>query len=302
MADVKPLERKQGNQVPHFPEVEQELNGLIRGKLGSLCTISWVEAQSRRLTVNLGIKLSRGWLYKYFERNRWSLRKVTNKNKLSEEELTKNLLDFHLRYGKYLLETGISDEHIMNMDESPVCLFSDRLHTIAPTNSSSVTVGRGQGYKERRFATLVIAINAKGDQPAKIHVIFRGKGTRIRENEEKNWPDNVVVHFQANAWMDTPTMLEWIDSMNLAPGTILLMDNLHAHRAVEDELRARGIIPWFLPPKTTDCAQPVDRSVGKWLKVRIHELILKYQDDHNVDIETISPCELRAIFLQVYVR
>jgi len=40
---VKPLEVKQGNQLPHFPEIEKQLNGLIHGKMGSLCTISWVE-------------------------------------------------------------------------------------------------------------------------------------------------------------------------------------------------------------------------------------------------------------------
>ena len=299
LGDLKPLERKQGNQKPMLPDVENSLNDLIRGKRGSLCTVGWVEAQAKRLTSPYGVSLSRGWLYRFFARNRWSLRKVTNKNKLPEEEITKRLLDFHCKLAKLLNEKNIPNESIMNMDESPICLFADSLRTIAETGTDSVNVGRGQGFKERRYATLVVSIKAGGPQPEKIHVILRGKGTRIKEAEESSWPANVVVHFQDNAWMDTETMTDWVNAQEFTRNTVLLMDNLNAHRAVEEMLADLGVITWFGPAKTTDYWQPVDRTVGKWIKDRVHQIIEKYQVDHQVELDKLAAWQVRKIFLEV---
>jgi hypothetical protein len=83
-----------------------------------------------------------------------------------------------------------------------------------------------------------------------------------------------VVTAQHKAWMDTPGMVMWIDTV-LGPWReragrrkLLIMDNVSFHLVdvVADALKEHDIVFEPLPPNMTDLLQPMDLAVNRALK------------------------------------
>ena len=74
-------------------------------------------------------------------------------------------------------------------------------------------VERGKGHEHntwigtpgdsltKRKCSLQVCVRAEEKQPS-LGIVFRGKGTIIREYEKKAWHPAVHVLFQENAWVD----------------------------------------------------------------------------------------------------
>ena len=72
----------------------------------------------------------------------------------------------------------------------------------------------------------------------RLAIIFRGKGTRIREDEKSSWHKDVDVYFQDNAWIDTKFSVKWtgktlLDAVKDVDRFSLLCDNLTGQAADE---------------------------------------------------------------------
>jgi hypothetical protein len=143
--------------------------------------------------------------------------------------------------------------------------------TFDVTGSRTVRVALpGRAADSKRLATIQLVFAADGTQP-KPTVIFRGAG-KAKKREQHLYHPDVHVCFQANAWLDTATAMEWADSV-LAPflrderhnaPTLLILDNLKAQVCDEfkQKVSSSHAHVWRLPPNCTHMSQPIDSGTG----------------------------------------
>eukprot|EP00966_Prymnesium_polylepis_P086553 2003176-Prymnesium_polylepis.1 len=134
-------------------------------------------------------------------------------------------------------------------------------------------------------------------------IIFRGKGN-ISQVERDAYPDGLVVLWQDKAWVDRPTARTWAEhgwkqmvDADIAAGVayestryLLFQDNLDAqcpHRNpaytdyLHDECQTDS---HMLPPGKTDQVQPVDRGLGRHIKIYMgQEEDSWLEDDSNLE-------------------
>lgn len=188
----------------------------------------------------------------------------------------------------------------LNVDQVPLPFDTARDVTYEEKGVKRVrNTGTGGGDTERkRMATLQICIRAVPEnqfhlQP-KIALIFRGTG-RVMKQEQEHYHPDCDVYFQKNAWVDTATASKWAaktlahstqKALNTLPAGVqravsrhlLFMDNLTSQRSAEflAVLKGINVIPWWLPPNTTDDGQPVDAGVGANMKHHIGNELNKW--------------------------
>ena len=110
----------------------------------------------------------------------------------------------------------------------------------------------------------------------RLAIIFRGKGTRISEDEKSSWHKDVDVYLQDNAWADTKFSIKWaektlLDAMNDVDRFSLFCDNLTGQTAEEFKDAASKLVGvcWYGLPNATDLWQMIDAGYAELLKVLI---------------------------------
>ena len=132
-------------------------------------------------------------------------------------------------------------------------------------------------------------------QPAPC-IVFRGKGN-ISQAEQDAYPDGLVVLWQDKAWIDRPLALEWAEDVikpfmqaERAAGVagahdryLLFQDNLDAQKQPDyiNFLREWGVDDHKLPPNETDQVQPIDRGLGRQVKVYLGQEMDEWLDDDD---------------------
>ena len=130
-------------------------------------------------------------------------------------------------------------------------------------------------------------------QPAPC-IIFRGKGN-VSEVEKNAYPEGLAVLWQDKAWVDRPLAVEWAEDVikpfiqaerragvaDEATRYMLLRDNLDSQKqpAYIDFLKEWAVDDHKLPPNETDQVQPIDRGLGRQIKVYIGQLMDEWLDD-----------------------
>jgi hypothetical protein len=125
------------------------------------------------------------------------------------------------------------------------------------------------------------------EQPAPC-ILFRGKGN-ISDFERGAYPKGLVVLWQDKAWVDRPLALEWVEDVvkpfieaerkagvaNASTRYLLFQDNLDSQKQPDyiEFLRDWGVDDHKLPPNETDQVQPIDRGLGRQVKVYIGQQV-----------------------------
>ncbi|KAL1508703.1 hypothetical protein AB1Y20_004798 [Prymnesium parvum] len=133
------------------------------------------------------------------------------------------------------------------------------------------------------------------EQPAPC-ILFRGKGN-ISEVEKNAYPPGLVVLWQDKAWVDRPLAIEWVEDViapfiaaerragvaNLATRYLLFQDNLDSQKQPEyiSSLKDLGVDDHKLPPNETDQVQPIDRGLGRQVKIYIGQQMDEWLDDDD---------------------
>jgi hypothetical protein len=131
------------------------------------------------------------------------------------------------------------------------------------------------------------------EQPAPC-ILFRGKRCPT-EFESNAYPEGLVVLWQDKAWVDRPKAMEWAEEVvkpfieserkaGVADATtryLLFQDNLDAQKQPDyiDFLKKWGVDDHKLPPNETDQVQPIDRGLGRQVKIYIGQQMDKWLDD-----------------------
>jgi hypothetical protein len=124
-------------------------------------------------------------------------------------------------------------------------------------------------------------------QPAPC-ILFRGKGN-ISEVERAAYPAGLVVLWQDKAWVDRPLALEWAEDVikpfveaerkagvaDTSTRYLLFQDNLDAQKQPDyiKLLSDWGVDDHKLPPNETDQVQPIDRGLGRQVKMYIGQQV-----------------------------
>ena len=127
-------------------------------------------------------------------------------------------------------------------------------------------------------------------------IIFRGQGN-ISPDEYDAYPEGLVVLFQEKAWVDRPVAEEWVEDViepfirgerkagvaTNATRYLLFQDNLDAQKqpGYIDKLKASGVDDHKLPPNETDNLQPIDRGLGRHVKIYMGQLLDEWLDDDD---------------------
>lgn len=266
------------------------------------------DVRERALTLCPGgtpFRASASWAQRFLGRKHLSLLRATNSSRVPVEDAAAAMIKFHNAIRRVVRKSGegpygaYPPSKRYNLDEVGSGLLSDYVRTIAETGSDHVWAPGGQGGKSRRFATIVVLIRAAGEQPKKLIVIFSGKGT-LHDVEQPTYHPDVAVFWQPNAWMDSETWDAIVRSMEIEPDSLLYLDNLAAHRAADDVMKQRRILPFWGPKGLTDVWQPVDLNVGKQIKERIHKFMRAVQErDDTGYVDAVDAKTKRRLFTQV---
>ena len=203
-------------------------------------------------------------------------------------------LELHPIWGRFLASCRVS------MDEVPLPFVIDADSTYDFRGAKRVwTIQPGNGL-DKRQATLILAIAAEGEQPRPA-IIFRnssnGEGLSAEEKAFYASLKGVDVYYQANAWMDSTVMAQWVErtwgDYKKAVGkaeTLLMMDNLGSHKApdVLQSLKERhNTLVMFGPPGATELWQAIDQGEC---------FVVEANPEHNSSPFFLFPNRIRSSF------
>ncbi|XP_068586183.1 uncharacterized protein [Cebidichthys violaceus] len=146
--------------------------------------------------------VSTGWLQRFLQRNRLSLRRRSAEPAANPEVLTEKLVGFIDRVGRTVSGKKISEGDIIAMDETAVCL----------------------GLKRQSRITVVLAAAANGTK-LKPFIVFRG-------TVDEETAGSAVVKSSVNGWMSDALTKDWLQAVvgksNGAP-RLLVWDSYRCH-------------------------------------------------------------------------
>jgi hypothetical protein len=238
-----------------------------------------------------GFKASAGWMKRFMGRYGLTWRRRNDNAKAGVDTLVQPLATFinelrkfrmqnpkggDSKYGKY----GVYNT--FNVDQVPLPFASADPRTLEFVGTKRVWIKQPGSGLDKRQATLQLLIRPMGVQP-KPTLLFRGQvkpkracDQRKRAEEEKGYDPDVNVIWQAKAWADTVTCVEWsrtsfkefVDGdshIDEDEETLLLADSLRSQtkstftQAVKADVRGHTI---FGVKNGSHLWQPVDHHVG----------------------------------------
>lgn len=189
---------------------------------------------------------------------------------------------------------GIGPWARFNVDQVPIHFGINATHTYDAAGVSAVpATGLHNEHKESRDATLQVCINGSGVvalQP-RLMILLRGTGKKVKQNEQARYDEieargELVVRFQAKAWMTDEMCLQWIEDVYepFIGGVYREYLGLDATEATTKLLQVDGLSGqtnesfqstlWeqtrtkthISPAKCTHKLQPIDNGVGNEIK------------------------------------
>lgn len=227
----------------------------------------------------IDLKASNHWIDGFMSRHHLSLRRMTNLQSLSNEELIKRAVS----YLKYLQQAipELDRHNTILMDESAVYFEDCRTQTIDVEGRRHVVL-KSTGYSSMRI-TVILAFTAAGKKVIPV-LIHKGKQEKITNH------NGVTSINQPNAWVNSELLIKWIDRVfppiNMSPKKTLIWDSCRAHisKAVKEHCKRRKIRMIVIPGGLTAYLQAGDIGVYKVFKDNIGKLINDWKTGGHVTL------------------
>ena len=228
---------------------------------------------------------------------------------------------FRAKYGKYL------PHQRFNVDQVPLPFCNDMEDTYEEVGNKRVAINQNGPSLGKRQCTGNVCFRGElpdpPEDPAALAIfkkyfleqppaslIFRGRGLRISKEEINAYPPGLVVLWQDKAWVDRPTAVRWAMQVwkpfilsEIAAGVagaedryLLFQDNLDSQLQPTylDYLRNDCATDNHqVPPNKTDQVQPVDRGLGRHIKIYVGQAMDAWLED-DVNLEKWENNELTA--------
>jgi hypothetical protein len=240
-------------------------------------------------------KISPGLISGFKNRYRITSQCQTNKNMIPIRDREDRIKQFHrdlfalqlcppLRCPKYGRHPACCRFH---MDQIPLPFVLRSKKTLNEKGQPVFILQPHGSGLDKRQASIILCICAATGQLVKIAIILKGEGRQLSPEEKAAYAQLapfIEVYFQPNAWADESVMLLWLEQFirdTASMGNVeklLGMDCHGAQQTATFKTRARqaNVLPFYTPPKCTDCISPVDHHVGSNLK---HKISTYYKQD-----------------------
>jgi len=205
-----------------------------------------------------------------------------------------------------------------NVDQVPLPFVNDMDSTYEEVGAKRVAINQNGPSLGKRQASAQVCFRGvlpdppEGDDAAKAKfkrhfhaqpkkcIIFRGTGQRISAEEKASYPDDFVALWQPKAWVDRPTAEAWAKQVWLPfikaerdagvagddDRYLLFQDNLDSQlqpaylKTLREDCSTDN---HQVPPNKTDQVQPVDRGLGRHIKIYLgQEMDAWLQDADNL--------------------
>lgn len=212
--------------------------------------------------------------------------------------------DIRKKYGRYPPWCRL------NVDQVPLPFVNDMEETYAELGATRVTINQLGPALSKRQATGQVCFRPAvpppsgctssearrlyaahlQEQPAPC-ILFRGKGN-ISDVERAAYPDGLVVLWQDKAWVDRPVAVDWVEDVigpfikaerragvaDEATCYLLFQDNLDSQKQPEylAALKRWAVDDHKLPPNETDQVQPIDRGLGRHIKIYMGQQVIEW--------------------------
>ena len=217
--------------------------------------------------------------------------------------------EVHKKYGRYPPWCRL------NVDQVPLPFVNDMEQTYEVRGSTRVNInqlgpslGKRQATGQLCFRPYVPPEQYCTSDEARRHyrahlmeqsapcIIFRDKG-HISQAESNAYPAGLVVLWQDKAWVDRPVAEKWAEEVvtpfveaqrkaGVATADtryLLFKDNLDAQKqpGYLNKLKEWGVDDHKLPPNETDQVQPIDRALGRQVKIYLGQNMDEWLDDDD---------------------
>jgi hypothetical protein len=239
--------------------------------------------------------VSKGWIWRFKERNRFSSRRINVKRRPSISKIGN---DEHIKRLKEIINKNST--LVFNCDETTWQLVPNGLQTWTDTGSQNVEVYFDGDVKKR--ITALCTIGADGAK-LPMQIIAKGSTKRV----QRSWLGDIgPIHWAANspsAWTTQETFVEYLNNLrkyvdNRDEGDAgqkihLLLDLYSVHKSQETRQTARAlnIDLYFVPAGQTDCLQPLDISIFGPLKAsakRHFRIFMSKTTESNVSMAAMT--------------
>ena len=206
----------------------------------------------------------------------------------------------------------------LNVDQVPLPFVNNMDSTYEVKGAKRVTINQGGPSLSKRQATgqlcfrpaippIAGCTSAEARAAYKKHlqeqpapcILFRGMG-QVTALEQAAYPKGLVVLWQESAWVDRPLAMEWAEDVikpfikaelraGVAGATdryLLFQDNLDSQKQPEyiEFLKKWAVDDHKVPPNETDQVQPIDRGLGRQVKVYMGQQMDAWmEDDENME-------------------
>jgi hypothetical protein len=230
------------------------------------------------------------WAYRFLSRNRLSIRRISRKTSISDNELQTRMGQFLTMVGQ--IKRTNPDMVFINMDQTAVYYNPVSITTVDFVGAVAVQAATNDQESQRVTVALTIGSNGEKLRP---FVVFKGcPGGRISRElafTVERHSDVVRCAVQPNAWFDEEIMLIWIDQI-LIPfidihdicNLCLVLDSFSCHRTqrVTQRFMQLGLSVIFIPGGLTPYLQPLDIGVNSPFKHWLREEFAKESSTANL--------------------
>jgi hypothetical protein len=207
----------------------------------------------------------------------------------------RGVMDDFVQYIQWKKEVlGITDDGaVVNGDETNVYFSPSFEHTIAERGSRTVTI-RETNSSNRCTAMLCVAQDGTKLEP---YIIHTGKptpaGKVLREclnPQDSGYPEGMVYMAQESAWMDEPTMLDWVERVwkpyasRINGPKLLILDSCTSHLTPEVRRKISNLQTELevIPPGYTGKLQPLDVGLNKPFKDRVRHEVERFLTEKEI--------------------
>ena len=225
-------------------------------------------------------KASCGWASNFMSRHNLYVRRQTRISQKLPADIDEKLMNSQQFIIKMQREKDYPLSLIEIADQTPLTFDMPADSTIDFSGTSSISM-KTTGHEKNRF-TVLLACMADSTK-LKPYIIFKCK-TAPKTVE---FPIGIVVRFQQKGWMNNALFRDWIEIVRAScPGgnikkenSLLVLDAFRCHRS-EDKLKhlkkQHKTDVTVIPGDMTYILQPIDVSVNKSFKNKLHDLWTKW--------------------------
>lgn len=267
-----------GPQRGQHPELEAEVAEFIREerKNGFSVTCDGIREKANAVAKRLDIprnvfRASRGWVQRFMKRQGFSIRRRTTICQKLPQDFEQKVINFQRYVTDLRRKKGFLMGQIGNADETAVYLDMPRPTTVNEVGAKEVTI-RTTGHEKLRV-TVMLCITADG-RKLPPYLILKRK--TLPKGEP--FPKDVAVRCQAQGWMTSELMVDWLKTVWLRrPGALfhlpsmLVLDSFRGHitEEVKDQCRKHDSDLVVIPGGLTSLLQPLDVSINKPFKANL---------------------------------